>query len=62
MYQILITIEQTEQGEQIHATANATVSPVYSLGLLEAAKQIILAGKLNVMKEETSDKFDELTD
>ena len=60
MIQLLINLEQIEGGEQINATANAHISPVVALGLLEAAKQVILSGGLQVVMPEV--KPNELSD
>lgn len=60
MIQLLINLEQIENGEQINATANAHISPVVALGLLEAAKQVILKGGLQVVVPDV--KPDEITD
>lgn len=60
MIQLLINLEQIEGGEQINATANANISPVVALGLLEAAKQVIINGGLQVIVPEV--KPDELSD
>jgi hypothetical protein len=58
MIQILINLEQVENGEQINATANAHISPVVALGLLEAAKQVVLSGNLQVVVPENKEVTD----
>jgi len=52
MIQLLITLEPIEGGEQIRTQSTANISPIVALGLLEAAKQNILNGGLQVIVPE----------
>ena len=52
MIQLLITLEQIEGGEQIKTQSTANISPIIALGLLEAAKQNVLNGGLQVIVPE----------
>ena len=52
MIQLLITLEQIESGEQIKTVSTANISPIVALGLLEAAKQNVLNGGLQVIVPE----------
>lgn len=52
MIDLLITLQQTEQGEAISTKTNVQMTPIVALGLLEAAKQSILTGNLQVIKQE----------
>lgn len=49
MIDLLITLQQTEQGEAISTKTNVQLTPIVALGLLEAAKQSILTGNLQVI-------------
>lgn len=59
MIQLLINLEQIEGGEQVNAITTTQISPIVALGLLEAAKQVILNGGLQVVMPEV--KPDELS-
>jgi len=52
MIQLLITLEPIEGGEQIRTQSTANISPIVALGLLEAAKQNVLNGGLQVIVPE----------
>ena len=52
MIQLLITLEQIEGGEQIKTVSTVNISPIIALGLLEAAKQNVLNGGLQVIVPE----------
>jgi len=52
MIQLLITLEPIEGGEQIKIQSTANISPIIALGLLEAAKQNVLNGGLQVIVPE----------
>lgn len=49
MIQLLINLEQIEGGEQVNTITTTQISPIVALGLLEAAKQVILNGGLQVV-------------
>lgn len=59
MIQLLINLEQIEGGEQVNTITTTQISPIVALGLLEAAKQVILNGGLQVVVPEV--KPDELS-
>ena len=52
MIHLVITLEQIEGGEQIKTSSTANISPIVALGLLEAAKQNVLNGGLQVIVPE----------
>jgi hypothetical protein len=59
MIQLLITLEPIDGGEQIKTVSTANISPVIALGLLEAAKQNVLNGGLQVIVPEVQGETEE---
>lgn len=60
MMQLLINLEEESGGERLNVVGNQQIAPIIALGLLEAAKQVILNGGLQVVVPDV--KPDELSD